>query len=59
MQNSIDPRTSALLLLHWQNELVKPGGAVDTPFPQVLSAAGRGLCESPLVKSVALQASPP
>ena len=40
MQNAIDPRTSALLLLHWQNELAKPGGAVDTPFPEVLVAAG-------------------
>jgi len=39
-QKSIDPRTSALLVLHWQNELVKPGGAVDTPFPAILAAAG-------------------
>lgn len=43
MQNSIDPGTSALLLLHWQNELVRPGGAVDTPFPGVLMAAGTTL----------------
>ena len=38
--NSIDPTTSALLVLHWQNELVKPGGAVSTPFSGILAAAG-------------------
>ena len=36
MQNSIDPRTSALLILHWQNELVKPGGLVAAAFSGVL-----------------------
>jgi nicotinamidase-related amidase len=40
MPNTLDPRTSALLLLHWQNELVKHGGAVDTPFPELLVKAG-------------------
>ena len=40
MQASIDPRTSALLILHWQNELVKPGGVGVPPrFPGVLIAA--------------------
>ncbi len=37
MQNSIDPRTSALLILHWQNELVKPGGLVAAAFSGVLA----------------------
>ena len=37
MQNSIDPRTSALLILHWQNELVKPGGLVAAGFSGVLA----------------------
>jgi nicotinamidase-related amidase len=40
MQRTIDPRTSALLVLHWQNELVKPGGVVSAVFPAVLAAAG-------------------
>ena len=40
MQTSLDPRTSALLILHWQNELVKPGGLVSTPLPGLLAAAG-------------------
>lgn len=40
METSIDPRTSALLILHWQNELVKPGGLVSTPLPGLLAAAG-------------------
>ena len=37
LQNSIDPRTSALLILHWQNELVKPGGLVSSPLPDILA----------------------
>lgn len=40
MQQSVDPRTSALLILHWQNELVKPGGLVSTPLPGILAASG-------------------
>lgn len=40
MPNSIDPKTSALLILHWQNELVKPGGLVSTPLPGILAASG-------------------
>jgi nicotinamidase-related amidase len=40
MQVGIDPRTSALLLLHWQNELVKPGGLVSPAFSGVLTASG-------------------
>jgi nicotinamidase-related amidase len=40
MQNSIDPRTSALLILHWQNELVKPGGLVAAVFSGVLAEFG-------------------
>ena len=40
MQNSIDPRTSALLILHWQNELVKPGGLVAAAFSGVLAEFG-------------------
>jgi nicotinamidase-related amidase len=38
--DSIDPRTSALLVLHWQNELVKPGGAVSIPLSHILAEAG-------------------
>ena len=40
MRNSIDPKTSALLILHWQNELVKPGGLVSTPLPGIIAASG-------------------
>jgi nicotinamidase-related amidase len=40
LPNSIDPRTSALLILHWQNELVKPGGLVSTPLPGIIAASG-------------------
>jgi nicotinamidase-related amidase len=40
MQVGMDPRTSALLLLHWQNELVKPGGLVSPAFSGVLTASG-------------------
>jgi nicotinamidase-related amidase len=39
-QNSIDPRTTALLLLHWQNELVKPEGLVAAGFSGVLAEFG-------------------
>jgi len=38
--DGIDPRTSALLILHWQNELVKPGGLVSTPLPGIIAASG-------------------
>lgn len=40
MLRNIDPKTSALLILHWQNELVKPGGLVSTPLPGVIAASG-------------------
>jgi nicotinamidase-related amidase len=40
MRKSIDPPTSALLVLHWQNELVKPGGVVSAAFSEVLAASG-------------------
>ncbi len=40
MQNSIDPKTTALLILHWQNELVKPGGHMSTPLPGIIAASG-------------------
>jgi nicotinamidase-related amidase len=36
----MDPRTCALLVLHWQNELVKPGGAVSIPLSGILAEAG-------------------
>ncbi len=36
----LDPRTTALLLLHWQNELVKPGGKIYDPMGGILAAAG-------------------
>jgi len=39
-QNCIDPKTSALLVLHWQNELVKPAGLVDSPLPGMIASAG-------------------
>ena len=34
----LDPRKTALLLLHWQNELVKPGGAISNPLSGILAA---------------------
>jgi nicotinamidase-related amidase len=36
----LDPRRTALLLLHWQNELVKPEGAISDPLCGILAAAG-------------------
>jgi len=40
MQMNLDPKTAALLILHWQNELVKPGGHVSTPLPEIIAASG-------------------
>ena len=37
---ALDPRTTALLLLHWQNELVKPGGKIAHLLADTLAAAG-------------------
>jgi nicotinamidase-related amidase len=37
---AIDPRRTALLLLHWQNELVKPEGAISYPLAGILAADG-------------------
>jgi nicotinamidase-related amidase len=36
---TIDPGKTALLLLHWQNDLVKPEGKVSGPLPGQLAAA--------------------
>jgi len=40
LQRSLNPKTTALLILHWQNELVKPGGLVSTPLPEIIAASG-------------------
>lgn len=40
MQRNLDPKTTALLILHWQNELVKPGGLVATPLPGIIASSG-------------------
>ena len=37
---TLDPHKTSLLLLHWQNELVKPGGKIYEPMGSVLAAAG-------------------
>jgi nicotinamidase-related amidase len=37
---TIDPGRSALLLLHWQNELVKPEGLLSAPLLGILAASG-------------------
>jgi nicotinamidase-related amidase len=37
---NLDPRKTALLLLHWQNELAKPEGAISDPLCGILAAAG-------------------
>jgi nicotinamidase-related amidase len=36
----INPKKSAILLLHWQNELVKPGGILSGPLMGMLASAG-------------------
>jgi nicotinamidase-related amidase len=40
METAIDPAKSALLLLHWQNELVKPEGLLSAPLLGILAASG-------------------
>lgn len=37
---TIEPKRSALLLLHWQNELVKPKGILSGPLMGILAASG-------------------
>jgi biuret amidohydrolase len=37
---TIDPGRTALLLLHWQNEIVKPEGVLSVPLSGILSARG-------------------
>lgn len=37
---TIDPGRTALLLLHWQNELVKQGGLLSLPLSNILTASG-------------------
>jgi nicotinamidase-related amidase len=37
---TVDPEKSALLLLHWQNELVKPKGLLSAPLSGILAASG-------------------